>query len=152
MIIYRLTKARYLNTAWSGLGAKDAGGRWNSVGMAMVYASETASLTMLETLVHLNAAHLLDSFALLSIDVPDDLIQMIDSALLPHDWAAAKAPQELAFIGDQWLMKGEGVALRVPSALSPVEYNYLLNPAHSSFYDIVSKALKIDFTFDERLK
>lgn len=55
MILYRMTKTRYITTAWSGLGAKEAGGRWNSVGTALVYLSETASLTMLETLVHINA-------------------------------------------------------------------------------------------------
>lgn len=74
MILYRMTKTRYISTAWSGLGAKEAGGRWNSVGTALVYLSETASLTMLETLVHINAPQLLDAYTLLSIDVPDDQI------------------------------------------------------------------------------
>lgn len=69
MILYRMTKTRYITTAWSGLGAKEAGGRWNSVGTALVYLSETASLTMLETLVHINAPQLLDAYTLLSIDV-----------------------------------------------------------------------------------
>lgn len=55
-------------TAWSGLGA-ETGGRWNGVGTAMVYLSETASLTMLETLVHI-LCQLLDDFTLLSLDVP----------------------------------------------------------------------------------
>nr|QTX15136.1 hypothetical protein [Klebsiella pneumoniae] len=41
---------------------KEAGGRWNSVGVSMVYVSETASLTMLETPVHLHAAQIMDSF------------------------------------------------------------------------------------------
>lgn len=45
---------------WTGYGAKEAGGRWNSVGVSMVYVSETASLTMLETLVHLHAAQIMD--------------------------------------------------------------------------------------------
>ncbi len=39
------------------------------------------------------------------------------------------------------------VALRVPSALSPVEFNYLLNPEHPEFYGIVQKA-QIAFRFD----
>ncbi|MGT9857775.1 RES family NAD+ phosphorylase, partial [Citrobacter freundii complex sp. 2025EL-00205] len=39
MILYRMTKTRYITTAWSGLGAKEAGGRWNSVGTALVYLS-----------------------------------------------------------------------------------------------------------------
>ena len=31
------------STARTGYGAKEAGGRWNSVGVSMVYVSETAS-------------------------------------------------------------------------------------------------------------
>ncbi|MEJ4044222.1 RES family NAD+ phosphorylase [Erwinia sp. SLM-02] len=152
MILYRLTKTRFAAGAWSGQGAKEAGGRWNSVGTAMVYAAEAASLTMLETLVHLHAANLLDSFTLLSIDVDDELIQMIDNQILPANWAAAEAPLELAEIGDRWVESGDAVALRVPSALSPVEFNFLLNPRHPQFLSVVSRAVKIDFQFDSRLK
>ena len=42
---WRLTKARYLATAWDGEGAKRAGGRWNSVGTAVVYAYDGAETT-----------------------------------------------------------------------------------------------------------
>ena len=86
MILYRLTKTKYLSTAWTGYGAKEAGGRWNSVGVSMVYVSVTASLTMLETLVHLHAAQIMDSFTLLSIDVPDELIQSANMDELPDNW------------------------------------------------------------------
>ena len=95
MILYRLTKTKNLSTAWTGYGAKEAGGRWNSVGVSMVYVSETASLTMLETLVHLHAAQIMDSFTLLSIDVPDELIQSANMDELPGNWADEDAPQEL---------------------------------------------------------
>ncbi|MFO5801810.1 RES family NAD+ phosphorylase, partial [Klebsiella pneumoniae] len=51
MILYRLTKTKYLSTAWTGYGAKEAGGRWNSVGVSMVYVSETASVTLRDAVV-----------------------------------------------------------------------------------------------------
>ena len=152
MILYRLTKTKNLSTAWTGYGAKEAGGRWNSVGVSMVYVSETASLTMLETLVHLHAAQIMDSFTLLSIDVPDELIQSANMDELPDNWADEDAPQELADYGDAWSFTRSSVALRVPSALSPVEFNYLLNPEHPEFYGIVLKAQQIPFRFDSRLK
>lgn len=151
MILYRLTKTKYLSTAWTGYGAKEAGGRWNSVGTSMVYVSETASLTMLETLVHLHAAHILDYFTLLRIDVPDEQIQGADMDELPENWAAEEAPPELAAYGDAWCFTKSSIALRVPSALSPVEYNYLLNPEHPDFYGIIQKAEAIPFQFDSRL-
>ncbi|MDJ6852421.1 RES family NAD+ phosphorylase [Salmonella enterica] len=152
MILYRLTKTKYLSTAWTGYGAKEAGGRWNSVGIPMVYVSETASLSMLETLVHLHAAQILEYFTLLRIDVPDDQIQSADMDELPDNWADEDAPPELALYGDAWCFSKDSIALRVPSALSPVEYNYLLNPEFPDFYDIIQKAEVIPFRFDSRLK
>lgn len=152
MILYRLTKTKYLSTAWTGYGAKEAGGRWNSVGTSMVYLSETASLTMLETLVHLHAAHILDYFTLLRIDVPDALIQAASMDELPDSWAAEEAPPELAAYGDAWIFSKSSIALRVPSVLSPVEYNYLLNPEHPECYEITHQAEAIPFQFDNRLK
>lgn len=152
MILYRLTKTRYLMTAWSGLGAKEAGGRWNSIGTAMVYLSETASLTMLETLVHINAPQLLDDFTLLSLDIPDYQIQTFDMNRLPDNWASEDAPAELALYGDNWAESRSSIALRIPSALSPVEFNYLLNPAHPELFDLMATVKKIPFRFDSRLK
>ncbi|WP_313677442.1 RES family NAD+ phosphorylase [Pantoea vagans] len=152
MILYRLTKTKYLSTAWTGFGAKEAGGRWNSIGISMVYVSETASLTLLETLVHLHSAHILDAFTLLRIDVPDALIQTVDISELPANWADEDVPAELADYGDAWCSACDAVALRVPSALSPTEHNYLLNPEHPEFSRIVQQAEAIPFRFDRRLK
>lgn len=118
----------------------------------MVYVSETASLTMLETLVHLHAAHILEYFTLLRVDVPDEQIQSVDMDELPDNWADEDAPPELAAYGDAWCFSQDSIALRVPSALSPVEYNYLLNPEHPDFYAIIQKAEAIPFQFDRRLK
>ena len=152
MILYRLTKTKYLSTAWTGYGAKQAGGRWNSIGTAMCYVSETASLTMLETLVHLNAEQILDAFTLLRIDVPDDQVQQADMTALPDNWYAEKAPAELALYGDTWVASASSIALRVPSAVCPVEYNCLLNPEHPDAFDMLNKAEKIPFKFNTRLK
>ena len=152
MIFYRLTKTKYLSTAWTGYGAKEAGGRWNNVGTAMIYSSETASLTMLETLVHLHSSQLMDYFTLLRIDVPDNQIQKADMSELPENWADEEAPPELATYGDAWSDTRDAIALRVPSALSPVEFNYLLNPEHPDFLQLAQRATAIPFKFDSRLK
>ena len=49
MILCRLTEMRCQVSAWSELGVKETGVRWNSVGTEMVYLSGAASLTMLKT-------------------------------------------------------------------------------------------------------
>jgi len=51
---WRIVKAKHAATAFSGEGAAKTGGRWNSRGVPVVYASSTKSLAALETLVHLN--------------------------------------------------------------------------------------------------
>lgn len=107
---------------------------------------------MLETLVHLHAAQILNYFTLLCIDVPDNQIQIANMDDLPDNWANEDAPPELAEYGDTWCFTKGSIALRVPSALSPVEYNYLLNPEHPDFYGISQKAKAIPFQFDSRLK
>src|SRR5438105_13142535 len=49
---WRICLARHASTAWSGAGTRANGGRWNSIGVAIVYASSTLSLAALENLVH----------------------------------------------------------------------------------------------------
>lgn len=107
---------------------------------------------MLETLVHLNAVHIMDAYTLLRVDVPDDGVLQADMAVLPDNWNAEKAPIELSEYGDAWVSSVASVGLRVPSALCPVEFNYLLNTAHPDYLDIVSHAIRIPFLFDTRLK
>lgn len=102
--------------------------------------------------MHLHAAHILEYFTLLRVDVPDEQIQSVDMDELPDNWADEDAPPELASYGDAWCFSQDSIALRVPSALSPVEYNYLLNPEHPDFYAIIQKAEAIPFQFDRRLK
>ncbi|WP_435956162.1 hypothetical protein [Dryocola sp. BD626] len=51
--------------------------------------------------MHLHAANLLDTFALLMIDVPDMLILRLDAEQLPADWADSEALTVLAQTGDE---------------------------------------------------
>jgi hypothetical protein len=53
-VAWRIVKERHATTAFSGDGAAQAGGRWNSRGIRVVYASGSLALAALETLVHLN--------------------------------------------------------------------------------------------------
>jgi len=48
---WRIVKEKYAGTAFDGEGAMRFGGRWNSRGVRVVYASGSISLAALETLV-----------------------------------------------------------------------------------------------------
>jgi RES domain-containing protein len=52
---FRLVDEDYLESAFSGDGARLYGGRWNAPGVAMVYTAQSLSLAQLELLVHLEA-------------------------------------------------------------------------------------------------
>jgi RES domain-containing protein len=103
----------------------------------------------LELLVHLEAPELLQKYVLISVDVEDEFIEDLDSAVLPHDWRAEPAPVQLREIGDRWVRDGAAVAFRMPSAIVPAENNFLLNPAHTDFQRLVIGE-PVQFSFDER--
>jgi RES domain-containing protein len=68
---------------------------------------------------------------LTTIEVPDKAgVTTVLEKDLPKGWSEPPGPWELREIGDEWLRKGSTLLLRVPSAVSPHESNYLINPVH----------------------
>ena len=133
MRVYRLTLPRYADTAFSGEGARRVGGRWTPVGRPAVHTSATVSLAVLETLVH-TTVNSMPSQRIVAVDVPDMLpVDTIDPSRLPDDWRRSPAPPALQDIGRAWLDGGRAAILQAPSAIVPIEFNYVLNPRHADF-------------------
>jgi RES domain-containing protein len=146
---WRLTKTKHLATAWDGEGARRAGGRWNRVGVRVVYASATLSLALVETLVHLSS-RILPAYSAIPCEIDESLVDTVEEADLPPVWKDYPPPPEVQSIGDRWVVEARSAALRVPSVIVPSEFNYVLNPAHPDFARIrIGKALP--FPFDARL-
>ena len=88
MIVWRVTRKAHAeqplsgnaaNQPLSGEGAKRYGGRWNHIGVAVVYTSQSLSLAVLEYLVNLPIT-----------DLPDDLVSVqIEISTTSH---APKSP------------------------------------------------------------
>ncbi len=146
---WRIVKARHAASAFTGKGASRVGGRWNSRGTWVVYASDTQSLAALETLVHLNPPVLFRYLAF-SITFDDARVETIRTTALPSDWKDEPPPPSTKAIGDQWVKQARSAVLELPSAIIPGESNYLLNAAHSDFRKIVIGKPE-PFTFDPRL-
>lgn len=146
MEVWRLASSRY--DPLRGEGTRRVGGRWNSPGNSMVYASESLSLCVVEALVHLSGPFPADYFAF-RIDVPDSVLEVLDAPRLKSEWT-----QDLGYtraIGDQWLDQGRSVALVVPSAVIPASANVLINPVHTESSGI--RVLHSEaFRFDPRLR
>lgn len=132
---FRVLKRKFLSSAFSGLGARLYGGRWNSIGTPMVYTAGSLSLAVLEWRVHLAQW---PPPPLLVIEVQFDESLVWTPAKLPSGWRRFPAPRSVAIFGDNWVRSQRSAVMRVPSAVVPQEWNFLLNPAHPDVEKLVT--------------
>ena len=131
MRAWRIVRLAYAAEPLSGEGAARWGGRWNSAGTPMVYASTSRSLAVLEILVHVVRDDIPLDAVLVPIDVPDQLITEVEP--LPTGWSEPSRLTETCRIGDLWIQQYASLAMLVPSAVIPAERNLLINPLHAKF-------------------
>lgn len=145
--------ADYKADDMSGSGAKATGGRWNEVGVAMVYAASSRALACLETLVHLNAGGLPLNRYLVEIEVPDDLWQAAERATAASvglGWDAEPAARASIAFGTQWANSKRSALLIVPSVIVPEENNLLINPSHPAAAGLQARKLR-RWLYDPRM-
>jgi RES domain-containing protein len=137
-------------TAFDGEGARLCGGRWNSVGVPMVYASEHQSLAALEIRVHIDKTRMRRLYKCFAFQFDEQLMEVFRVGGLPKDWMQEPPPPSLQLLGDNWAKSGASVILAVPSVVIPKELNYLINPKHPDFAKLKIEK-PTDFAFDQRL-
>lgn len=147
---WRIVPARQSAKAFNGEGARLYGGRWNSPGVAMVYASQHQSLAALEVRVHIDVTRKLKSYKCFPFHFDDRLMERFRVNRLPKNWREEPPPPELQQLGDDWARLGSSVILGVPSVIIPNELNYLINPKHPDFAKLKIEK-PADFAFDQRL-
>ena len=101
-------------------------------------------------IAHLDSTAPLPAYVLIEATVPDSLITTVDLAALPSNWRQYPSPPESRVIGDAWLDAKRSAVLKVPSALVPVEYNYVMNPQHPDFA-LITTGAPLSFPLDPRL-
>jgi RES domain-containing protein len=132
-----------------GVGGLLAPGRWHNAGRPILYAAETPPGALLEILVHLDFEDLPDDYQLIEIvGSVKASIATVEEASLPENWRDDLVTTRK--IGDEWLVSGRSLLMRVPSALAPLTSNWLVNPRYE---DVVttSTARTMRFPLDERL-
>jgi RES domain-containing protein len=150
MRCWRICRRRYAAEAASGAGARLFGGRWNSRGVSVVYASTSLALAAVETFVNLEPNLRPRDLVSIEGEIPDAVsIGRLDPAALPSGWHKSR-DESLRRFGDEWVRAGETAALLVPSAAIHGEWNVLLNPAHPEFLKIRFRSPE-EFTFDARM-
>ncbi|MFS4466538.1 RES family NAD+ phosphorylase [Maribacter sp. 2210JD10-5] len=150
MKAYRLSKEKY-KADLSGIGAEKLGGRWNSKGTRMVYASDSRALAKLEVAVNMALNRLPKNYYMTIIEIPDKLIfEYPVQNLVGHDWKNNPPIKFTQTEGNAFVHKNEFLAMKVPSAVVDGDYNYLINPQHPHASKI--KILGSEkFSFDLRL-
>lgn len=148
MLLYRLGKTKHAHKL-NGFGARDYPGRWNSAGNAMVYTSASSSTTVLEVRVH--TKKLRRNLSMSTIEVPDGAsILSIPAGRLPNGWNWMRYLVRVRAVGDDFLSARKYLILRVPSAVDPMAWNYLLNPLHPEMDKV--KVVKVEpYSLDPRL-
>jgi len=147
--LYRICRAAH--RALDGEGARLWGGRWNSPGLPVVYASTSLALAALEYLVHVSVEDVPADLVALTIELPDETeTETVTVAGLPPGWEQTPEPQACKDVGDAWLRAGRTLALRVPAAPVPEEENVLLDPRHPDAQSVRIVAER-PFFFDPRL-
>jgi len=126
MNLWRISRHRSLN----GEGGRLFAGRWNNPGAPVVYLADSPGGAMVEVLVHLQVEDELmpPSYTLLQVVVPDELeVPLLD---LPAGEGWKTNLKLTRRLGDAWLRARETALVKVPSAILPATFNYLLNPLH----------------------
>lgn len=153
MIVFRVERKKYLDATLKGVGAARTDGyRWNSLNTYLVYTASSRALALLEVSVHLDLSEdLPQDRYYVEIDIPDDLeILTISPDDLPRHWDAKPPILETQYIGDDFVSGQTAPVLKVPSAIVPLEFDYLINPNHPDSSHISIKA-KSPLKFDRRL-
>jgi RES domain-containing protein len=118
-------------------------------GTPVVYTAESRSLASLEILVHAEDTSLLAAirWRVIPIEVDESLIHVPKT--LPRGWWRTPAPSATHRFGTDSAKLAHTPVLRVPSAVTRGEFNYLLNPRHAEFGTLrIGKPLP--FSFDPR--
>jgi RES domain-containing protein len=150
-LVYRLVRKKHAKPVdlVSGAGAALFGGRWNDKGTRLTYASSHVSLVVLEALVH--ASTLPKDMMLISLNVPDDVaIRRWRPKSLPRGWADYPFGTATQKRGTAWARAGKELAVWVPSAVVPSEWNCLINQMHADIARVKAKVVG-SFRFDPRL-
>jgi RES domain-containing protein len=150
--IYRLTKARYADSAFSGKGSLRQDGRWHRRGVRLAYASDMPAGALLEVIAHTEASsRLAHDYVFFEVRFdPNEHLLTVGPDVLPANWRVVPWPTSTQEIGTFWYGEQASVILKVPSAVVPRQHNYLINTEHPRFEELAVEG-PTPFEIDPRL-
>lgn len=147
MLVFRIVHKLYANT----LFASGMRGRWNGAGNKVLYASESIPLALLENMVRRQGVGFNNDFKVMFLEVPNDVvIESVEESALEPGWRDPNDYSQCQPLGDQWFNAGKALALKVPSAVMPLAFNFVINTIHPD-YPRVKLAAVTDLVPDSRI-
>ncbi|MCX6250637.1 MAG: RES family NAD+ phosphorylase [Bacteroidetes bacterium] len=149
MEVFRIFQESHANNLTSSGGEN----RWNKRGQKVIYTGSSRSLSTLELVVHKSAIVPKVPYKVMVISIADDdnLVRQIRINELRLDWRTLAAYSTLQNIGADWYDHQETLLLKVPSAIIPYEYNYVINTEHPDFLQKIQLIRIEDYFWDDRL-
>ncbi|GAA0559581.1 RES family NAD+ phosphorylase [Chitinophaga japonensis] len=111
-----------------------ANGRWAAAGKAVIYTAGSIALAMLENLVRRQGLGFNDDYRIMVIEIPNSLEMLtIKTSSLEEGWNDVLDYSKCQPAGHRWYDEARYPVMKVPSAIVPLEYNYVLNVNHADF-------------------
>lgn len=104
--------------------------RWNSADTQVAYGGEHLALNALELLTYWGHYPTMRGYQLFTLDIRSEDVEDVLSRrpdINPSDYSQTRR------YGDAWVEEARSLALKVPSVVLPMSYNYLINPQHPAF-------------------
>ena len=148
MLAYRITHKSFSKK----LIAPGFAGRWNGTGRKVIYCAESIALAFLENMIRRQGVGFNEDFKTVILQIPDELkIQKVNPGDLPAGWRKFSDYSKCQPIGNEWFDEGTFPILKVPSAVLPESFNYVINAMHPDCKKI--KIIRItDLIPDERIE
>lgn len=147
MIVYRCLNNKFLADPLSPIGAMSLGGRFNSVGIPVVYTAEHRAMAIFEILTRLPIETIIKTYSVVPIEVPDTPSFIIS----PWGDGWQNEAVKCLDLGDHALSDKNNLLIQVPSSLLNNCFNYLINPQNSEFHTKIKPHDAEPIIFDERI-
>ncbi|MGB6083624.1 RES family NAD+ phosphorylase [Moheibacter sp.] len=149
LLVFDIRKEKYAGS----LKASGVANRWNKNEEYVIYSGSSPALSVLELTAHRAFINIDESYKILVIELAISEADILEISVedLPENWRSVSAYPVLQNLGSKWYQSMEKLILKIPSALVPKEFNYLINTQHPDFRRKVKIKSKEDFNWDERL-
>ncbi len=148
MIVYRIVN-KEVTELLMGSGND---GRWCSNGRKVIYTSSSIALACLENILRRSGSGFSLNFKTISYQIPEDvIIDEVKITNLTPEWRSENYYTGCQKIGNEWYDNKASLILKVPSAIIPDEYNFIIKTTSLKIDRITIKAVQT-FVPDARLE